>query len=113
MLKFRRVSEAIMYLTVCFNNKLWCPFCAQHTVSRSFLSFVLGANDDVDDDDDEATPCVTRLLSTRLSVRRYATRRGGERGQRRKVGEFSRGLSRFIFVLPHTQGLLIDKLMGS
>lgn len=26
MLKFRRVSEAIMYLTVCFNNKLWCPF---------------------------------------------------------------------------------------
>lgn len=26
MLNFHRVSEAIMYLTVCFNNKLWCPF---------------------------------------------------------------------------------------
>lgn len=55
------------------------------------------------------TPCVTRLLSTRLSVRRYATRRknSGERWAS------SHGVSHRLFSYsPILKGLLIDKLMG-
>lgn len=55
------------------------------------------------------TPCVTRLLSTRLSVRRYATRRknSGERWAS------SHGVFHRLFSYsPILKGLLIDKLMG-